>query len=147
MTCRESRWNALWRRQTHGLRRRSETSSKPAANTANGGDLRGGTKPSPRGVEGLMLPLDLAAGEGLISTSRYASWGHDEAEAHFDLREVEVVPDRDAIWNAVLETAAQPQREEDRCEDRRRALSRSGATSEPDSRQPPAWGGRLSRWT
>ena len=33
----------------------------------------------------------------------------DEAEAHFDLREVEVVPDRDAIWNAVLETAAQPQ--------------------------------------
>ena len=73
--------------------------------------LRSGSKTISARVEGLMLPLDLAAGakasyQLLPATPLGAT---DEAEAHFDLREVEVVPDRDAIWNAVLETAAQPQ--------------------------------------
>ncbi len=73
--------------------------------------LRSGNRTIAARVEGLTLPLDLAAGQKVAYDLQPATplGATDEAEAQFDLREVEVVPDRDAIWNAVLETAAQPQ--------------------------------------
>jgi hypothetical protein len=62
-------------------------------------------------MEGLVLPLDLAAGQRvahvLIPDKPFEPT--DETEAHFDLREVEVLPDREAIWNAILETTVQPE--------------------------------------
>ena len=73
--------------------------------------LRSGNQTISARVEGLMLPLDVAAGQKVSYQLLPATplGATDEVEAHFDLREVEVVPDREAIWNAVLQTTAQPQ--------------------------------------
>jgi hypothetical protein len=73
--------------------------------------VRSGNRTSSARMEGLVLPLDLAAGQRvahvLIPDKPFEPT--DETEAHFDLREVEVLPDREAIWNAILETTVQPE--------------------------------------
>ena len=112
MTCREIRWNAL----CGGRSSRIEASFRnviesPLRIRQMEVTLRSGNRTTAARVEGLTLPLDLAAGQKAAFDLQPATplGATDEAEAQFDLREVEVVPDRDAIWNAVLETAAQPQ--------------------------------------
>jgi hypothetical protein len=73
--------------------------------------LRSGNRVTSAKMEGLVLPLDLAAGQRvahvLIPDTPFEPT--EETEAHFDLREVEVLPDREAIWDAVLETTVQPE--------------------------------------
>jgi hypothetical protein len=73
--------------------------------------LRSGTTSVAARMEGLTVPLDLAAGQRvsyrLVPAAPLEAAA--ETQALFDLRDVEVVPDREAIWNAILETTVQPQ--------------------------------------
>jgi hypothetical protein len=73
--------------------------------------MRSGNQSIPAQLEGLTLPLDLPSGERAVYPLRLETplAATDQAEAQFDLREVEVIADREAIWNAILETGVQPE--------------------------------------
>jgi hypothetical protein len=73
--------------------------------------VRSGNRTSSARMEGLTFPLDLAAGtqvaHALITDTPFEP--AEGTEAHFDLSGVEVLPDREAIWNEALKTAIQPE--------------------------------------
>jgi hypothetical protein len=73
--------------------------------------VRSGNRTSSATMEGLAFPLDLAAGQQvayiLIPDTPFEPT--EGTEAHFDLRGVEVLADREAIWNEALKTAVQPE--------------------------------------
>lgn len=73
--------------------------------------VRSGTRTVSAELEGLALPLDLAPAQQVAYPLRLEGSLEitDETEVHFDLREVEVIADREAIWNAILETRVQPE--------------------------------------